>query len=362
MNWLHISLLLCFFGFLKEIRPSEPFVTDFMIQPWRNITIDEVNRYVYPIGTYSYAAQLVIVFLITDYLRYKPLIVLSGLAGIALWSMLLWTTSLRHLQLVELLYGSYMATEVAYYTYIYAKVPKQHYLKTTSHTRAAILAGRFVASCLGQALVYTKSMDYRQLNYITLAAQACATGWALFLPTVRTSVYFHRPKEVATTVVKSEKLMLAVNDDNDDDDDARTRQERFAAAFRILWRQFRTSYTNRTVQLWSVWYAIGMCGYLQVIAYIQVLWTTIDSGPEVIWNGAVEALITLLGASVALLAGYMHADALNNRRRVLWSLVVLSIFEAAAILLAALTPHRNVSYIGYLVFCVLYSFTITVAR
>lgn len=349
MNWLHISMLLCFFGFLKEIRPSEPFVTDFMILPWRNITIEEVNRYVYPIGTYSYAAQLIIVFLVTDYLRYKPLIILSGVAGIALWSMLLWTKSLRHLQVVELLYGSYMATEVAYYTYIYAKVPKQHYLKTTSHTRAAILAGRFVASSLGQVLVYTNAMDYRQLNYITLAAQACATGWAVFLPTVRTSVYFHRP------IVDVDKIMYGEQQPAQHDPNKNS-------AFHILWHQFRAGYTNRTVQLWSVWYAIGMCGYLQVIAYIQVLWTTIDSGQEMIWNGAVEALITLLGASVALLAGYMRADTLTDRRRVLWALVGLSICEAMAILLAAWTPHRNVSYVGYLVFCVLYSFTITVAR
>lgn len=33
------------------------------------ITKFQVNRYVFPIGTYSYAAQLVIIFLITDFLK-----------------------------------------------------------------------------------------------------------------------------------------------------------------------------------------------------------------------------------------------------------------------------------------------------
>lgn len=99
---------------------------------------------------------------------------LNGAAGIALWSMLIWTTSLWALQIVELLYGSYMATEIAYFTYIYAKVPKEHYLKTTSHTRAAILAGRFVAGLTGQILHYTGSMDYRELNFITLAGTVFA--------------------------------------------------------------------------------------------------------------------------------------------------------------------------------------------
>lgn len=85
--------------------------------------------------------------------------------------MLLWTTSLRDLQILELFYGTYLAAEVAYYAYIYAKVDKKHYLKITSHTRAAALVGRFCAGGMGQILADTKLMDYRQLNYITLAGE-----------------------------------------------------------------------------------------------------------------------------------------------------------------------------------------------
>lgn len=44
-SWRRISLALCLFGFLREIRPSEPFVTDFMIEPWRNLTSDDVSIY-----------------------------------------------------------------------------------------------------------------------------------------------------------------------------------------------------------------------------------------------------------------------------------------------------------------------------
>lgn len=100
-KWLRISLLLCIFGFLKELRPSEPFVYEFLIGPWRNITDEQVNQEVYPVGTYAYLAQLVIVFLITDLSRYKPLIIVLGLSGIAVWSMLLWTESLLELQILE---------------------------------------------------------------------------------------------------------------------------------------------------------------------------------------------------------------------------------------------------------------------
>lgn len=51
------------------MRPSEPFVIEFLSGEWRNVTAEQVNRELYPIGTYSYLGQLVIVFLVTDILR-----------------------------------------------------------------------------------------------------------------------------------------------------------------------------------------------------------------------------------------------------------------------------------------------------
>lgn len=66
-------------------------------------------------------------------------------------------------------YGTFMATEVAYYTYIYAKVPKDYYQQVTSHTRAAILAGRAFSGILAQLLISLDAADYRDLNYITFS-------------------------------------------------------------------------------------------------------------------------------------------------------------------------------------------------
>lgn len=77
-EWIKITLILCAFGTLREIRPSEPFVTEFLLGEWRNVTETQLNQEVYPVGTYSYLAQLVVIFLITDFLRFKPVIILSG--------------------------------------------------------------------------------------------------------------------------------------------------------------------------------------------------------------------------------------------------------------------------------------------
>ena len=85
--------------------------------------------------------------------------------------MLLWTSSLQALMAVEFFYGTYMAAEVAYYTYIYAKVDKKYYPRVTSYTRAAIFVGKLLGDILAQALMYFQVMNYRDLNYITLASK-----------------------------------------------------------------------------------------------------------------------------------------------------------------------------------------------
>lgn len=66
---MRVSLLLCIYGFFREFRPSDSFLTDFLSGEWRNITGEVVTKEIYPYATYSYLAQLVVAFLITDMLR-----------------------------------------------------------------------------------------------------------------------------------------------------------------------------------------------------------------------------------------------------------------------------------------------------
>lgn len=73
--------------------------------------------------------------------------------------------------MVQLCYGFFMAAEIAYYTYMYAKVDKERYQKVTGHARASLLSGRFIASVLAQVLVSYNWMDLRQLNYISLGGE-----------------------------------------------------------------------------------------------------------------------------------------------------------------------------------------------
>lgn len=65
------TVLLCLYGFLKEIRPSEPFLTEYLISREfnPNITLAQAYYDVYPVWTYSYLAVLILVFLVTDLAR-----------------------------------------------------------------------------------------------------------------------------------------------------------------------------------------------------------------------------------------------------------------------------------------------------
>jgi Reduced folate carrier. len=55
---------------------------------------------IFSTGTYVYLAELVFVFLVTDLLRYKPVIVLDGISAIVTWSLLIWEKSVQLMQVM----------------------------------------------------------------------------------------------------------------------------------------------------------------------------------------------------------------------------------------------------------------------
>ncbi|RZC35229.1 thiamine transporter 2-like [Asbolus verrucosus] len=335
-DWLKISLLLSIFGFLKEIRPSEPFVYEFLVGPWRNVSKEEVTEQVYPVGTYSYLAQSIVAFLITDLARYKPLIVLLALSGVTVWSMLLWTKSLIELQILEVFYGTFMATEVAYYTYIYAKVPKEYYQQVTSHTRAAILAGRAISGLVAQLLISLECSDYRDLNYITFSAMLVATIWSLFLPSVKKTIYFHRGIEYEERYSR-----------------------KFLNAFVLMKKHFLDSFSNWYVLKWSLWWALSTCGFIQVQTYMQVLWNQIQDDPNIpIYNGAVESVLTVLGFMGTLFAGVLKVEWKVKGEL---TLTICSLMAGFILLFTSQTKYVILSYICYIAFGGVYHFMITIA-
>lgn len=261
------------------------------------------------------------------------------MSGVIIWGMLCWTSSIEALQTLEFFYGTYMATEVAYYTYIYAKVDKAYYPKVSSHTRAAMLLGKLVASITSQLLVSFEAMDYKELHYLSFGFQIAATIWALFLPSVKNSVYFHRDK-------------------TDSDIESRTTEK--PRGLSLIWHHFKSSYSNPKVLQWSIWYAVGLSGMYQVFTYVQILWKAIEPEPDVAWNAGVDAAHTFIGAIFALMAGYLHTSKLTSTASLVL-LAVLSVLEGGAVLVSVWPQNLYASYAGFIIFACLYAFTITVA-
>ncbi|KAK9879538.1 hypothetical protein WA026_006608 [Henosepilachna vigintioctopunctata] len=337
-NWLKISLILSLFGFFKEIRPSEPFVYEYLSGKWTNITEQEVSEQIFAVGTYINTPLVVVAFLVTDLSRYKPLIILCGIFGIIVWNLLIWFPTLLMMQLMEFFYAAFISCDIAYFTYMYAKVDKEHYPKVTSNTRMAYLLGRSMSGVLGQILVSLEIMDYKELNYISLLAMIMATATCLFLPSVEHSIYFHQKGEQKTKLAKSEK---------------------FIAAFRLMGRSFKDSFSKDLVVKWSLVHAISTCGFGLVEVYSQTLWTEINKTDHVVLqNGIVVAVYTLIGVVGAYFAGYFRID---------WSKISIFVFSAyfsisgALLIYTSYTNSVYVSYAVYCTFCGLYQFMVTVA-
>lgn len=195
-----------------------------------------------------------------------------------------------------------------------------------------------------------------------LLAQILATIWAFGLPKVDKSLYFHRQeyrREPVAAPINNQEPTTVI------DADATSQQTTTSLAKSnaglLLWQHFYNAYTNPRVVQWSLWYAIGLAGYLQVTYYMQVLWKVIEPEPKIAWNGAVDAVLTALAALSALVAGYLHTGRMRPRASLLL-LSVLSALEGLSVLLCCRTNDIYWSYVGFVIFGGLYGFTITVAR
>ena len=151
-------------------------------------------------------------------------------------------------------YGVATSTEVAYFTYIYARVPAEHYQAVTSFTRAALLFGRFLSGVLSQLLIGLNLTGVLELNYISLAMVTVATILSFLLPPVTNTLYFH-----------TENAEAGCEGDKAGAESARLSWAgKFRKAFLLLWGDFVRSFSDLVILKWSVWWALAMCGNFQV--------------------------------------------------------------------------------------------------
>ncbi|NWV80232.1 S19A3 protein, partial [Dasyornis broadbenti] len=374
-TWTFPTLILCLYGFFYMMKPSEPFLTPYLTGPDKNLTTDEVTNQILPVWTYSYLALLFPVFLLTDYMRYKPVLLLQGISLIITWLLLLFAQGVVAMQVVEFFYGMVTATEVAYYAYIYSVVSTQHYQRVTSYCRSVTLVAATVAAMLGQLLVSLAHVSYFYLNAITLASVSLAFLCSLFLPMPQKSMFFHRkdaseplpgPDKAAAPGASHRPSSCQEEKSCHAAASGPTPQQQAGNAgphsptLRVLLqlsKDLRDCYSSRKLLYWSLWWALATAGFNQVVNYIQVLWDfRAPSHSSAVYNGAVEAIATFLITS--FLVQYMKINWDNFGEL---ALGVFSAIDAGCLFVMHFSTNIWACYAGYLIFKACYMLLLTIA-
>ncbi|KAM8902338.1 solute carrier family 19 member 3b [Spinachia spinachia] len=371
-SWVYPTAVLSLYGLFANCRVAEPFLTPYLIGPNKNISGEVVTNYLFPIWTYSYLAFLVPVFLLTDLLRHKPLIVVQGFFLVTNYVLLCFAPGLPAMVVLQVNYAVVTSTEVAYFSYIYSVIPVESYQRATGYLRSAMLAGYTFGASLGQVLVSLAGIDYFYLNAITLGVQSMAFLISFGLPMPQAGLFF-KGETAAALGWRSKRDGTSGGDGPQDEKDEagsgkanaqhrggvgwRTRGNVSTAGL-LLWQSFKDSYCSRNVIYWSLWWALATAGYVQVFNYIQLMWDHIEpSASSSIYNGGVEAACSLVGAAAAFSAGHIKVT------WAVWGELALGLFSAAgtgAVFLMALTSSIWACYAGYVVFKSCYMFLITI--
>ncbi|XP_041850595.1 thiamine transporter 2 [Melanotaenia boesemani] len=390
-DWRYPTTLLCIYGFFSSVKPLEPFLIPYLTGPDKNLTTEQVNSQIFPVWTYSYLSVLVPVFLLTDWLRYKPVVVFQGVILFITTALLRWTGSVSAMQAMQFSYGVVTASDVAYFSYIYSVVDLKRYRRATSYTRSVQLLGYTIGSVLGQLLVSFNLMSYNNILDFTLVLTAIALFTSCFLPMPQQSMFFHRQHSAqkpamaetrehgdgatdaegssrSSTSLEEMKEEKVVGGKTEDDKEKEPRAENAnepggrqscSQVILQLWRDFRQCYSSRQLLYWSLWWAMATCGYNQTANYVQVLWEHVQPSQNFsIYNGGVEAASNLLSAATAYGIGFTEV------RWEQWGELALGGFSGlggAALFLMTFTGNIWVCYGGYILFKCLYMLLITIA-
>jgi thiamine transporter 2/3 len=82
---------------------------------------------IYPYNPYAYLLSLIPIFLLTDFLLYKPTMLVEVLGQIGFRASLVFFHSVFSQIIGTILYGIASASEIAFFSYVYARLEKDEY-------------------------------------------------------------------------------------------------------------------------------------------------------------------------------------------------------------------------------------------
>ncbi|XP_028325326.1 folate transporter 1 [Gouania willdenowi] len=356
-KWKWAVIFLCFYGFMGSIKPGESFITPYLLSSDKNFTRKEVTNEITPVLTYSYMVMLVPAFLLTDLLRYKPVLIIQSMSHVVIWVILLLGDTLLQMQLMEFFYGITMACRVAYSSYIFSLVSPALYQRVAGYSRTSVLLGVFTSSVLGQLCYSVGKVSFYMLNAISLGFVSFGLLLSLVLPWPKRSLFFNRTKqqeqrELNVVVAKTEldKMNMAAGGSP-----SPPSTWKHTVLVEML-MELKNVLKRPNMRLWCLWWVFNSTGYYLVLFNVHILWNQIYN--KNVYNGGVEAASTLLSAVTSFMAGYVKI------RWNVWSELVIGVItavQAALLLLMSTTANIWICYFSYILFRGFYQFLVPIA-
>ncbi|VDD87221.1 unnamed protein product [Enterobius vermicularis] len=354
MTWSYLTILLCFYAFIKEIKVAEPFIFKYQTEVL-NIENAQLNGEVYPYFTYSYLVFSIPIFLLTDLLLYKPTMIVEMIGQIVFRSTLNFGVSVFSQQIGQITYALATSSEIGFFAYIYARLEKDQHRKLTSWTRAATMGGRTFGYFMCQTIILTRIGDYVTLIRIALVFPCVVFLISLFLPRVRWKKMAKRLSEVngsgeprSTQGQMTESCTIPT-----------TYSAYLKGRLYKMTSEVIKIYKIGHIRKWSLWWALTTCMSLQVSQYAQAIWGEVQHGAYNPFNGFAEAAYTATAATAILVMSLIRID---------WdrwgeiTLVLISIIDASCLLINAQTESIYVMYGCYIGYRSLFQVMITIAQ
>ncbi|XP_025414115.1 thiamine transporter 1-like isoform X2 [Sipha flava] len=332
----------------------------------------KIGEEVYPIGTYINVFFVVIVFLVTDYLRYKPIMIINGISGIIYYSLLLGSPTTMKLKIGQVFQVIFRAAEVAYYTYMFAQIKnKDQYQIAYSRVRASVLVGKCGSGLLSQVVISYLSPNltgYIYLIYISIFGMVLTTIWSLIIPPVKFSLYFYKQKEPVINFesIDTKKIIQnkVIEPFRENIDRTYTQNDlkklKCSEVIRKLWLDFKVSYTDVNLLKWSVWLSLSLCGYIMIGQYIQILWQKLEKQDinAHLMNAAVDSLTTILSAVATYSTGRINGSWDKYGE---YLIAIVSMGLGCILIVLSSNKSLNWSYGYYIIFCCTYQTMLTIS-
>lgn len=357
-KWKFAVICLCIYGFMSSVKPGESFITPYLLSVEKNFTRQQVTNEITPILTYSYMAVLVPTFLLTDFLRYKPILVIQGISQVIIWLILLLGTTLLQMQLMEFFYGITMACRVAYSSYIFSLVTPVLYQRVAGYSRSAVLMGIFTSSVLGQLCLSLGNITFSTLSAISVGFVSLSLLLSFCLPWPKRSMFFNRNQEKSEATKAKMDRMNSTQSGKASSSCVKYRWK--DSVFLQMLLELKHLVKMPNLRLWSLWWIFNSTGYYLVLFFVHILWNKVYPATENknVYNGGVEAASTLLSAMISFMAGFVKI------RWNVWSEFVIALitaFQAGLLLLMGTTDSIWVCYITYVLFRGFYQFLVPIA-